>query len=361
MAETTTTTTTTLFVEPIPYCTFPLPSDRYTWIPQVVLDDGSFLSFSNGEVLKRWLIDIEDDGKVEVRLVGTYVGCEAYIRSAVEIDSSTFVTRGSDGSVCKWDKTTSECLCTTGGLGVYCLIRTNDRSRIACGRLDGCVDMRRVGDLGVISSFSIHSGSVYCICELEDGTFVSASDGGMVKRWDANGTVIQCFSRHSDPVVSLMEFSKSDIIVASRQESMTFWKVSTGQLLHTVKTTNCSVMKLSKDRFVTGSADRTISVWDSTTGECIETIMTGYRIDTIARVKDSILTIGPDLIELRRLRYKLCTTSALTTTLSLSLFTLCSCSDIEIKTLTITTTKKDQTHRTLLCDDSHQQGSLQCR
>jgi len=74
-----------------------------------------------------------------------------------------------------------------------------------CGGSGGIVEIRRTMDLGVISSFEIHSLNVDYICELEDGSFVS-SDGGKINWFDENGRVLQSISYgHHPPICGLIE------------------------------------------------------------------------------------------------------------------------------------------------------------
>jgi len=78
------------------------------------------------------------------------------------------------------------------------MIKTKDQQRVVIGLRGGTVEIRRISDLDVISSFNIHHcGVVLCVCELQDGSFVSSSDGADLKRWSEDGTVLQIFIGHT--------------------------------------------------------------------------------------------------------------------------------------------------------------------
>jgi len=292
-----------LFVDSVPYLSFPSPHQG--WVNAlVVLDDGSFVSCSTDHTVKRWMIDDTNGGNENksLRLVGTYLGHQSIVNSAAEMDNNTFVTCGFDSRLKVWNKTTCEPLHSleTVSRGFY-LMRTKDKTRIVCGMSNGLVEMRRIGDLGVISSFKVHSKALVCICELEDGSFVSRSEENIVKRWDGNGTLIQNFLGSSTIVMKVIQLNSNVIVVSSRDKTVTIWKVSTGQLLHklTFQFGICGLVKLSNDKFVMGSWDGTLGVWNGMNGERLETVSTDYCIEAMTRLGESLVTANKDRIEVR--------------------------------------------------------------
>jgi len=308
---TTNSTTDTLFIDSVPCLSF--PSLHQGWVSAlVVLSDGSLVSCSADRTVKRWLIELENGKSTKssevIRLVGTCIGHEDVVMCAVEIDNETIVTGSLDRTLRVWNKTTCECLRSfSTHYGVFSLIRSNDGLRILCGMFSGAVEMRRTDDLGVIlASFKPHSGIIDCICELEDGSFVSGSTTKTIKRWDRNGMVLQTLSGHSDTVMRLIKLNSDIVVGSSRDSTVTMWKVSTGQLLHklTLHTDWIDgLMKLSEDKFVTASWDHTLRVWNRR-GECIGTITTDCGIRAMTRLGDSIVTVDTNQkFEVRRLKY----------------------------------------------------------
>jgi len=250
---------------------------------------------------------IDKGDKNGIQLAGVYSG-HVLVNGVAEINDKTFVTAGDTLRV--WNKTTSECLrCLPTPCSVSCMIRTKDKLCIVLGMTNGIVEIRRNdSDLSVISSFTVHSSDrVCCLCELTDGSFVSGGLHDRMKRWDANGKILQSFSEHSSSTIRVIELT-SDIIVASAgDKKVTIWKVSTGQLLHllSLSRTTEGMVKLSKDNFMTGSIDKTIRVWNAMKGECIETIRTDAGVSALARLGDSIVSAHEDIVafELRSLKY----------------------------------------------------------
>jgi len=179
----------------------------------------------------------------------------------------------------------------------------------------GVVEMRRVNDLGVISSFKLHSKAVTCICELEDGSFVSGSLDNKMKRWDGSGRVLQIFHGHSKPITGVIELKRDVIMGSSVDNTMTMWKLSTEERLRTLTFPPSEgrdsvvfginvLVKLSEDKVLTSSKD-TIRVWSASKGECIDTVSTGDDIGAMVRLGDVVVTATLSLMAVWKLKYDL--------------------------------------------------------
>jgi len=259
------------------------------------------------------LIDkgVRDDGDTKkrgIKLVGTYVGHKKAVASAAEIDDNAFVTSGLfDFTLRVWNKTTCQCLRSIETPAMYCMIRTKNKSRIVCGMADGAVEIRRrTNGLDLITSFKVHPLGVTCICELEDGSFVSGSTDTTMKRWNGTGEVLQTFSgEHSSSVNRVLELKSGIVVASSADKTMTIWKVSAGQLLQrrTLGSgTAHGLVKLSDDAFVTATWDGTLRVWNGTSEECIETIRAGCDFDAMIRHGDHIIAANKHRMEVWRLK-----------------------------------------------------------
>jgi len=172
---------------------------------------------------------------------------------------------------------------------------------------EGPIEIRRTSDLGIISTFNYHRREIRCICELEDGSFVSGSDDGETVIWDESRHILQFLTcGYSEAVYRVMELDSDIIVASSFDNTVKVWKVSTGQLLHTLTQHSelvHTLVRLSGDKFVTGSEDNTIRVWSGTKGECIETISPDDDFSSMARVGDSLVTASEYFMEVRRLKY----------------------------------------------------------
>ena len=172
-------------------------------------------------------------------------------------DDNTLLTASSE-ALKVWNTSSCECLETlpVGSL-VRCMLKTKDKSSIVCGLSGGRVEMRRASDLGVFYSFRLHDGydAVKSICELEDGSFVSAVKE-VIDRWDSNGRVLQTFSGHAEHIYRVIELNRDVIVSASLENTVKMWKVSTGECLRTLTLHSTCVYGLEKVKdgvFVSGS------------------------------------------------------------------------------------------------------------
>ena len=306
--KTTTTTTTTNddrdetsnTVELTPSFTFCNPHPLFV-NALLELNDGSFLSCSLDKTVKRWLRTTNDNENIQ--LVGTYQGQEDSVLCVIEKDDNTLITGSFDRTLKVWNKTSCECLDTLRmRSSVRCLLRTKDNSRFACGFYNGTVELRRMSDLDVLSSFNMHGYEVVrSICELDDGSFVSAADTTM-KRWDEKGRVLRTFSGHSDGTLRLIELNKDVIVSAGCNAKVSVWK---GECLR-VLTLHSDVHvggleKVNDDVFVSGSVDGMIVVWNEK-GDRIEVHQSKSGITAMTRLRDgSIVTAERSLIEIRQL------------------------------------------------------------
>jgi len=312
----------TLFVDWSPCLSF--ESSHKEWMISLVeLSDGSLVSCSHDSTAKRWLLTMSDNDRndndsgndrkgitAKSRLLGSFVGHGYFVSGVVEKDSNTLVTASGDGSLKVWNIETGACLVTAQDCFAMCsLMKTKDNTRIVCGFWNGGTGLVRLDDISPTALFRVHDSSVNWICELEDGSFVSASCDTTLKRWNQTGEVFQTYSGHSKDVIRVIELRRDVIVSASEDETLKMWKVSTGECLRTFIGHSGGVrglIKLSTDVFVSGSIDETIRVWGEK-GECLETIQTGSMIGTMTRLRNGSIITSNSLmqIEIRRV-YVLC-------------------------------------------------------
>jgi len=300
-----------LLFESTPYISYPRPHRSYVRV-LVELNDGSIVSGSFDESLKRWMRTNNNNyngNSNTLTLLGTYYGHRREVVCAMESDDNTLLSGSWDDSIKVWNTTTYECLNTIPSLqgsSIWAMTKTKDQTRFLCGRDFGTVEIRRVSDLGLISSLTIHKylSAIRSICELEDGSFVSAG-GDEMKRWEETGKVLKTFSGHSEYIERVIELKKDVIVSAADDTTLKMWRVSTGDCLRTLTFHSGSVYGLEKLRdgvFVSGSLrDKKIVVWDEN-GNIIETHQSKSVIDKLILLRDgSMVTSSEDFIEIRRL------------------------------------------------------------
>jgi len=226
------------------------------------------------------------------------------VTCAILLDDNAFYTGSIDSTLKKWDIASGECLDSSYiGSSVVCLTRTKDKSKVVFGNSDGSTEFRTKEELKILSTLFIHSDPVYCICQLEDGSFVSGSYKEL-SRWSENGTVLQTFN-HSQRqrVRQVIGMNGGAVIVSAADDILKVWDVATGELLCTLSDHGNEVVgliKLSEDMFISGSRDKTMRVWYE--NKCIETIHTEEAILAMTRLGDFIVTDHTGRLEVRRLK-----------------------------------------------------------
>jgi len=95
----------------------------------------------------------------------------------VEKDSNTLITAARDKTLKEWNISTCQCLKSHElPSEPFSMMKTRSNSIIICGLMNGKVELRILSDLSLITSLSLNNPLsepvIYCIPELEDGTFV---------------------------------------------------------------------------------------------------------------------------------------------------------------------------------------------
>jgi len=312
------TNNTSLYLDPTPSLTFPSNQSPLVFALVGLKDGLSFVSCSADRLSKHWTIS--EDCQT-FRLVGTFVGGRDTMSCGVEKwETKSFIT-GSEKSLKEWSTTTHQCLNSVRTKDmVLSLMMTKNQKTLVCGLQGGVVEVREAGDLGLISSFKLHSGAVYCICELEDGSFASGfeavksdddSDGSheypfnnTLKRWNQKGEVLLVFAKFSSSVLQLIELQRDVIVSADGDGGLMMWNATNGDCLRSMflhLNGLYGLIKLSEDTFITGSFDNTIRVWDDR-GDCLNVIKTDVDFCQMTRVGNAIVTTTRGMFEIRRLK-----------------------------------------------------------
>jgi len=280
-----------------------------SWVTALLgLSDGSFVSCAQN-IVTRWRMSssTDSDNNNSLDRVGTFEGHTGWVVGVVEKDGNTLVTASRDRTIMEWDITTFECLKLHNvSSELYCAMKTRDNMILICGTNNGRVELRRLNDLVLISSFSVHSDGTCCICELEDGSFVSGSYDNTIKRWKAEAkSVIQAFCGHLSSVQIVLGLKRDYFVSASVDQTIKIWQISTGECLCTLSLHTSMIyglVKLSNSKFASASWDKTIRVWDER-GYCIETITTDAPIKEMAKVNNFLVTATSfGRFEVRRLK-----------------------------------------------------------
>jgi len=294
---------TTLFIDSTPLLSGKVETDP-SYAPTVkLLSDGSFVTLMN-KVVTRWSINNnnnnnDNDKNTGVRHLGKFEGHRRYVVGAVEKDRNTLLTVAQDKTLKEWNINTFQCL-SSHKLSSYPQYFVKPRNKLVtiCCMENGNVEVRDLGDLSVITSFTLQINpeerrTTNCICELEDGTFVSGSWKILKRRRaEPRSDSTQVFEGHSDWVDDVTELKRDVIVSASVDRTIKIWRVSTGQCLYTLELHTRSIMglvRLSDDIFVSASWDYTIRVWDSS-GRCLDRIKSKHRFNAVTMINEGLIT-----------------------------------------------------------------------
>jgi len=262
------------------------------------LNDGSHLSCSSGTIIHRWRVTHK-----EVLHEATYTGLESEVLCALKTDR--YIIAGADRLVALWDVETSKFLFFIHMFNaVTSLLITKDNSTVVLGSSTGVISLRRASDLSFVSSFEVRSGRIDCICELEDGSFISGGRDSSLKRWEIGTRRAQNFAEHSGWVTKVIELKRNVVVSASRDGTVRLWQVDPQCFLYVLHLWNpvCGLLMVDRDLclFATGS-DKSLEVWNERL-ECIQYIETDDAISTMTRLEDgSIVTGSSSSIEIRRM------------------------------------------------------------
>jgi len=306
----TTTTQSSRFFESTPSITYENPHEG--WVHSLVeLEDGSsFLSCSHDSTVKRWSLGVRSDNNrtqhedlvLLLHHVGTYQGHTRPVMSAAENENNrSFVTSSADGTLKVWDTATCKCLKT---IRLTCdaklLLRSKKSSIIVCGLWNGVIELRKVGDLSIIRNTSQHSAAVLSVCELEDGTFVSASGSDALKRWDSYGTTLTCFKGSSPLFKKVIELKSNIVASVSTNKCLKLWHASKGQCIHTKEGSYSNgLLKLSSSFMCASEYNKMVVMNDR--GDPVASYVSDNPIQAMLRLRNgSILFANQNRFEIRR-------------------------------------------------------------
>jgi len=293
-----------------------IPSSIYIPYPHYILFDSNIIELTDGslitcggETLKQWVIP---SGTSTLELVGLFVGHTNMVHCVLDKDINTLISGSNDRTLKIWSKTTRKCLYTVFvGSQVRCLTKAKFQTTelVICGLGNGSVQIRRGNDLGLVSSFPFHTEAVTCIHELEDGSFVSGSLDGVLKRWNKEGVVLRSYAGVFGGVWGVVQLPNDVLVVASFDRALKVLQLTTGECLRSVSfsRTISGLVKLSSHQFASASSDGTIKVWNENV-ELLETMRSNHKdpIWAMTRLRDTVATFTTTgLIEIRQLKLRL--------------------------------------------------------
>ena len=299
---------------------FVLPEAHKLWIDSVIeLQDGTIVSCSR-DGLKRWSVETG-------RLLRYYE--KNVVFNVIERDDDSIISSVHSITTLLnvWNKTTGECLMSRHTETTTSVVRCNNKNCsdfFVCGLYRGDIEVRRLSDLELVSSFKMHKDSVKCICELltEDEEvsahtpsssscfFVSGSRYEMIC-WDVE-TKAKLWSNsnsHNGWVNHIVQLTGRSMIASAGyqdDQAIKLWKTATGEhvCVLTYAEVVCGMVWLATvEQLVSSSLEGMIRVWNIDDRVCIRTIEAHQdEIPNLTLMRDgaSIVTSGVGRLSIRR-------------------------------------------------------------
>jgi len=195
------------------------------------LSDGTLMTASTDKTLKRWTRGGD--------LLRVFEGHHEAVFAAFETDAGTVISGFKDFTLREWDVATGECLYTSEKLSgsLKGLLKLKN-GLLACGFEGGHIELRRSrtgsntkNQIGfeLVQVLVGHTHCAFGMCQLRDGTLVSASWDKTLKRWGIDNndsfsndkgvnSCISTFVGHHAWVLQVRELLDDDAIVTSHSK-----------------------------------------------------------------------------------------------------------------------------------------------
>jgi WD40 repeat protein len=180
----------------------------------LALDDGTLLSWSNDNMLRRWARD--------GTLLATFSGHTGGVDGALALDDGTLLSWSSDGTLRRWARD-GTALATFSGhtSGVYGALVLDDGTILSWSWDETLRRWARDGT--ALATFSGHTGVVSGALALDDGTILSWSYDETLRRWARDGTALATFSGHTRAVSGALALDDGTLLSWSWDETLRRW------------------------------------------------------------------------------------------------------------------------------------------
>ena len=302
-------------------------------------DGKSLVSGGHDTTVKLW--DTQTGGVVK-----TFVGHTSLVRSvSISADHSTIASGSFDGTVRLWDIQTGECRHVINqSTSVYsvCFSPRDPQYFLSVSGVNvsqwdingNQVGLTFDGDYGVFSADSTQvisyykttamirnfsSGEIIArfhltpnwyrphFCFSPNGRLVVASSGSIVYVWDITSSephLIETFTGHSGPIISLIFPSPSSFISVSLDRTVKFWQIHTPSMdliktdSEAVPLTSAIIMSITLHIecgiTITSDSDGVVKTWDISTGLCKTSFQTpakGTRKRDVQMTSNSLVLV----------------------------------------------------------------------
>ena len=209
--------------------------------------------------------------------INTLTGHTEGVDCLENLSNSQFISGSDDKSLKIWDSVNGSLIKTLDGIN----------EEMACVKLllgnkvaVGCfykIKILNIEDDSCINTIDGHTGWVWALTLLQDGTLASGSNDKTIKFWNINnGQSIKTLNGHTHEVYCLLLLSNGQLASGSADKTIKIWNTDTGECIKILKGHTLAINGLeSSENFelISCSNDKTIKIWNVNTGECIKTLV----------------------------------------------------------------------------------------
>ena len=222
-----------------------------------VLHDGSVVSGSNDNTLRRW-------GPQSGQCLSIWNGHTYPVTALVVLPDGSVVSGSDDNTLRHWDTQSGQCLSTWIGHtdGARALAVLHDGS-VVSGSKDNTLRHWDPQSGKCLSTWKGHTYPVTALAVLHDGSVVSASWDKTLRHWDTQSEkCLSTWKGHTNAVRALAVLPDGSVVSASDDETLRHWGSRSGQCPSTWKGHTSDVYAL---------AVNTLRRWGSQSGKCLST------------------------------------------------------------------------------------------
>jgi WD40 repeat protein len=218
-------------------------------------------------------------------LIRTYTGHAGQVFGVEFINEDLVVTGSNDGSINIWSICTGLTLRTiTAASGVFSLKLINTGTDLACGLLNGNINIYNINNGSLKLTLFGHTSNVRDLVLISSSNLLASSSGDRTVRiWNLTSNTCKfTLNGHSGAVYGLKSINSDDLLASGSSDfKIILWNITSGKLIRNFTGHNSGInwavdRVLEDDQtLVSGSYDTSFKLWNIHTGDCLRTKRTG--------------------------------------------------------------------------------------
>ena len=244
---------------------------------------------------------------LSIDCTNTYQGHKSSVYAlASDVENNVFYSAGGDGWIVQWSldvNTPDGLLIADSQSKIFSMVYDTNHKLVIAGDIDGYIYWIDAQQKKILAKSSLHKGSVFDICILNNNTLMTASADGYICVWDINNRRpivsyrlsvqgLRCICHNSTKNEILVGASDKNIYVLDGQN---FEQKKVIKSAH-VNSIFC-IEKVSDDFYLSGGRDAVLAMWDVSNFEKKDTI--AAHMFTINKIKhlpeiSAVVTVSRD-------------------------------------------------------------------